>query len=141
MAQALPHLQAKILPSCALSDPHPAKLLSQVTERPGLSQAFLFDAVGDSFWPARIPVDESDVKLLGEAIDALEELSGLRERPFIGRDPRDRFSVTAMSEESGMYLVCIHHPEKHSAEAALMEARRQFAPHIPKFVAARKSTE
>jgi len=99
-----------------------------------VTQAFLFDGAGGSFWPAYAPISPEELVLLEEAIELTIELEQELKKPFIGHDPNRRFSITAMSEESNLYLVCLNlDPKREAAEVALVDMRAALVPHLGVF--------
>ncbi|MBI2389522.1 MAG: hypothetical protein HYV09_07990 [Deltaproteobacteria bacterium] len=119
-----------------ITDAFVVGLLHQLMARHRSSQVYLFGAEGEPFWAARMPLDESEIPLLSEAIDLIQAAEAEHPKPFIARDKEGRFIVGAIDATEDLYVVLVA-PDREAAAAhawvsvdRLNEARRELAPHV-----------
>lgn len=112
------------------------KLLNGVLTRFGGNQIFLFGPDGDPFWPARSPVQQSEIDLLSLAIDHLEGVERARPRPFLTHDPLGRFVAVGLGLAVPLYVVVLDDgPDPLVAERRIARVRDEIAPELERIPA------
>jgi hypothetical protein len=111
-----------------LSDAFVVGLLHRLMGRHRYSQVYLFGRTGEPFWAARMPLDQSEIPLLSEALDLIEAAEASHAKPFVAHDEHGRFVVGAIDAAEDLYVVLVT-PDGVSA-AGLDEARKDIEPHV-----------
>ena len=119
-----------------LTDAFVVGLLHRLMGRHRYAQVYLFGPAGEPFWAVRMPLDESEIPLLSEALDLIEAAEAAHPKPFIAHDRHGRFVVGAIDASEDLYVVLVTPDREGTAAharvsvARLDEVRRELAPLV-----------